>query len=307
MKINYFEVSAFTYKGKGGNKAAVVLISKNYSDKILQKIAKKIGFSETAFVFLNNFLKINVRFFTPEKEVDYCGHASLAVAKVLKNRFFNKSYELVNNQFVIITKAGNINITLAKDGKFFISQKLPKFLKIINKKEISELFYFSKSSVALKDNFLITKYPFQVVNTGLSDLIIFIKNHDLLLKLNPDFNKISALQRKYNLDGIHIFTLEKGLNSKIKNIYSRNFSPLLGIPEESATGSATGSLLCYLYKYNIISTEVALEGLNFIQGENLKQKSLVFAYLNFDKNDFSIKEVNIGGDCIIDSIKQISI
>ena len=63
--------------------------------------------------------------------------------------------------------------------------------------------------------------------------------------MKPDFEKITAVSKKYNVIGYHVFTLETKFDS---TAHCRNFAPLYDIPEESATGTSYGALSCYLFK-----------------------------------------------------------
>ena len=84
MKYNLYQIDAFTNKTFGGNPACVVPLENWLSDDILLKISKENAVAETAF-FVMKENKIHLRWFTPEIEMDLCGHATLATAFVLKN------------------------------------------------------------------------------------------------------------------------------------------------------------------------------------------------------------------------------
>jgi len=83
MKINVHCLNSFTYQNSGGNPAGVVLDADNLNCKQMQNIAITLGFSETAFVSNNKICDFKVRFFTPVEEVDFCGHATLAVFSLM--------------------------------------------------------------------------------------------------------------------------------------------------------------------------------------------------------------------------------
>jgi PhzF family phenazine biosynthesis protein len=83
MKYNLYQIDAFTDKTFGGNPACVVPLDKWLTDDMLLKIAKENAVAETAF-FVDNGDKIHLRWFTPDIEMDLCGHATLASAHCLK-------------------------------------------------------------------------------------------------------------------------------------------------------------------------------------------------------------------------------
>lgn len=82
MKLRQYQVDAFTDKVFGGNPAAVVPLSSWLDDSLLQAIAEENKLSETAF-FVSSEKGFQLRWFTPLKEVDLCGHATLATAHVI--------------------------------------------------------------------------------------------------------------------------------------------------------------------------------------------------------------------------------
>ena len=83
MKFNLYQIDAFTYTIFGGNPACIVPLDNWLPDDILLKIAKENAVAETAF-FIDKGEKIHLRWFTPEIEMDLCGHATLATAHCLK-------------------------------------------------------------------------------------------------------------------------------------------------------------------------------------------------------------------------------
>lgn len=104
MKLDIYQINAFTENMFGGNPACVVPLKDWLSDEILLKIAKENAVAETAF-FIVNEQKIHLRWFTPEVEMDLCGHATLASAFVLKNIL---NYE--NDKIVFSTLSGDLII-----------------------------------------------------------------------------------------------------------------------------------------------------------------------------------------------------
>ncbi len=84
MKINLFQVDAFTERIFGGNPAAVCIIEKWLDETLMQQIAAENNLSETAFAVAKDDA-YEIRWFTPNSEVDLCGHATLATAHVLFN------------------------------------------------------------------------------------------------------------------------------------------------------------------------------------------------------------------------------
>jgi PhzF family phenazine biosynthesis protein len=86
MEIKVYTLNAFAKTDHGGNPAGVVLDPDSLSAHDMQKVAAKVGFSETAFVKKSNSADFKVVFFTPNGEVDLCGHATIATFYLLANK-----------------------------------------------------------------------------------------------------------------------------------------------------------------------------------------------------------------------------
>ncbi|QZY53870.1 PhzF family phenazine biosynthesis protein [Crassaminicella profunda] len=278
MKVKVYTLNAFGKSSNGGNPAGVVLNADTLSDNHMQRIAKEVGFSETAFVQKSNDADFKIRFFTPSEEVDLCGHATIACFYVLANKGI-----ISPGKYKQETKAGVLDLEVKMDGTILMNQALPEFLEIIDKKEIANSLNISEDEIA-------SDLPIQIVSTGLKDILIPIKNLDTLLSMKPDFDKITEISKKYNVVGYHAFTLETKLDN---TAHCRNFAPLYDIPEESATGTSNGALSCYLFKYGKVTVENK-NHLIFEQGYSMNKPSEISASLS--TNDENIIAVKVGGN-----------
>lgn len=91
--MNIYIVDAFTNRPYKGNPAAVCILESEISEDLMQSIANEMNLSETAFV-LRQGEEFSLRWFTPEVEVDLCGHATLASAHVLWDEQIFKGHEI---------------------------------------------------------------------------------------------------------------------------------------------------------------------------------------------------------------------
>ena len=124
MKLELYQIDAFTDKIFGGNPACVVPLKKWLSDDILLKITKENAVAETAF-FVDNGDKIHLRWFTPEIEMDLCGHATLATAHCLK---YILNYP--KNKIIFETLSGDLTLSFKDD--FMVWTFPPEFLLFQN-------------------------------------------------------------------------------------------------------------------------------------------------------------------------------
>ena len=109
MKLDLFQIDAFTDKTFGGNPACVVPLNHWLPDDLLLKIAKENAVAETAF-FVDNGEKIHLRWFSPEIEIDLCGHATLATSHCLKTILNYK-----NNKIIFETLSGDLIVSAEND------------------------------------------------------------------------------------------------------------------------------------------------------------------------------------------------
>ena len=107
MKVE--RVSAFAYKNIGGNPAGVLILDEMLSEKQMLEIAKDVNYSETAFL-LKEGNSFRIRYFSPETEIAFCGHATIASGFVLGQKFGLGIYDLVlNNDKIQIKVTKNNN------------------------------------------------------------------------------------------------------------------------------------------------------------------------------------------------------
>ena len=104
MELNLYQIDAFTDSIFGGNPACIVPLENWLDDKILLKIAQENAVAETAF-FVDQGDKIHLRWFTPEIEMDLCGHATLATAHCLKTIL-----HYTDNKIIFETLSGDLTV-----------------------------------------------------------------------------------------------------------------------------------------------------------------------------------------------------
>jgi len=247
MKINVKKVNAFTNSVNGGNPAGVVLNSPVLSDREMAYITKKIHVSETAFVFPGEKTDYMVRFFTPEIEVDLCGHATIATFFTMGvEGFFPKQNRVVVTQE---TKAGVLPVTIE-----FGDNGMVDLVMMTQSKPVLEDIYLDISKIAdslnIKVEEIDSSLPLQRVSTGLFTLPVCVKSFNVLKSMKPDFEKIKKICNKINVGSFHVFTFDTLDSSSL--YHARNFAPVYGINEDPVTGTANGAVCSYLLKNHII-------------------------------------------------------
>ena len=289
MKIKAYKINAFAKTIEGGNPAGVVLNADNLTENDMKKIASVLNLSETAFVMKSNLADFKVRFFTTTQEVDLCGHATIGVFSALLSEGYIKF-----GSYTQETKAGILNVEVKDDLSIMMNQTKPNFYEIIDKEEIAD-------SLNINIGDIDEKLPVQIVSTGLKDIIVPIRNNNILNNMKPDFDKVARISEKYNTIGYHIFTLESLHGAKA---YCRNLAPLYGIQEESATGTSNGALACYLFENGIVNNINCMH-MVFEQGYTMQMPSEIIVSLVIDNNQ--IVEVRVGGKALNLIMKEVEI
>lgn len=212
MKLSLFQIDAFTNKLFGGNPAAVVPLESWIDDSQMQQIAMENNLAETVF-FVPEKEGFHIRWFTPELEIDLCGHATLAAAYVLY-KFLGYDQPMIRFR--------------SKSGELLVSRKGEK-LELNFPASMPEL---------------ITEYPEELLKgLGIPNPVAVYKSRDFvveletqkeLLQVRPDFTMLNKI------DVIGIIVTAPGTNC---DFVSRFFAPNCGIPEDPVTGSSHSTLI----------------------------------------------------------------
>ncbi|WP_164969873.1 PhzF family phenazine biosynthesis protein [Malaciobacter molluscorum] len=272
MKVE--KVSAFAYENRGGNPAGVLILDEMLSEKQMLEIAKEVNYSETAFL-LKQGNSFRIRYFSPETEIAFCGHATIASGFVLGQKFGLGIYELFLND-------GKIQIEVSENNnKIFTSINSVKTYTYDIEKDYIDSFL---DAFSFSKNDLNEKYPIKISFSGINNLILFVKNKKTLQEMKYDFEKVQKLMINKNIVTINILWEEN------ENLFhSRNAFAYGGVYEDPATGSAAIALGEYLRSMGIKkSGEIEI-----LQGFDMKQPSQLF--VNF--SDTPNSSIKVFGAC----------
>jgi len=217
MTNKIYQVDAFTNHIFGGNPAAICPLEQWLSDDQLQNIAMENNLSETAF-YVKDGNRYRIRWFTPEVEVDLCGHATLGTAFILFN------YEHHSGDTIELYSERSGKLTVKKHGDWLTLNFPADKLKQL---KLTEGLY---SGFNLKP---------KAVYKGKTDYLFVFDNESDIKNLNPNFAEIGKL------DCRGIIVTAKGSSV---DFVSRFFTPQCGINEDPVTGSAHTSLTPYWAK-----------------------------------------------------------
>lgn len=295
-KVKVYQIDSFTSTPFGGNPAGVVTEADGLTDDEMQKLAREMNCSETAFVLppTNSAANFRVRFFTPSEEVDLCGHATIAAfyALAAEDKLVLNNVE---NVFYQETKAGILPVTLIKNSsdrleRIVMGQTFPDIIETCNDIEtVAKLLRLEAADLQLNN------LPLQIVSTGLPDMMVPVKNLETLKKASPDFSQLAEYQKSKGFVSIHAFTFET-INPS-NTVHTRDFAPSVNINEEAATGTANGALGAYLVANKAIPLDQNKVSINVEQGYVMDRPSEIFVEITHD-NGF-IEDVKVGGSAVI--------
>ncbi|WP_024769858.1 PhzF family phenazine biosynthesis protein [Aquimarina macrocephali] len=214
MKLKYYQIDAFTDKIFSGNPAKVVQLNEWLEDGLLQNIARENSVDATAF-FIDKGDNIELRWFTPDLELDLCGHATLATAHALTTILGYAKDRITFN-----TKSGQLFVYVKNN---LYEMNLPERNPIE-----AELPNFIKESL--------NKQPTEVLKSR--DYILVYENEEDVRNIRIDKNTFD----KGNIDPGGVAITAKGNHS---DFVSRFFIPQATIFEDPVTGSAHASLTPY--------------------------------------------------------------
>ena len=230
--MDIIRIAAFSYNNKGGNPAGVAICSEMPTEKEMLATAKQVGYSETAFLTqVNDGWRI--RYFAPEMEVPFCGHATIASGAVLGEHFGEGIYKLFINQ-------GEITVSVSKSdkGNLVATLESPKTWSETAPKEYVETL-LKEFNLTIAD--IDINYPVRFAFAGAKHLIVVLKDRKKLAEMSYHFERVKALMQQEGLVTIDLLWVESN-----QLFHSRNPFPIGGVYEDPATGAAAAALAGYL-------------------------------------------------------------
>lgn len=223
----------------GGNPAGVVLDADALSEGQMLAIAGRIGLSETAFVSRSETEGFKLDFFTPNRRIAHCGHATIAafsyLAELGRIGDGETSKETVDGPRKIIIR----------DGAAYMEQLAPRYEEAGDWADLGVSREDVLASLGLSAADLDPRLEPLLVNTGNSFVIVAVRDTGVLRSIRPEFKAIEAISEKLDLIGFYVFTTAGASDGA--DATTRMFAPRYAIEEESATGMAAGPLACVLH------------------------------------------------------------
>lgn len=295
--LQFYQTDVFTSEPFGGNPLAVFPDPGELTEREFQQIAREMNLSETVFVLppTDTRAVAKIRIFTPSQEIPFAGHPILGTFYVLGTLKRLPLQEPVTKVFYechlgvfpleLIVLKGQIE-------QVMMSHPSPEFLEVVSQMET--LFELAKALGVQKAQIVDSPFPVEIVSTGLPVLIVPIRTLTAIKSMEVNHSAVREICARLGTNGIMVYTtmtLEESAT-----VHTRMFADPIGIPEDPATGSASGALGAYLVKNGVVdvgpTTEVVIE-----QGYEIDRPSRILVQVFSD--DDMIQEIKVGGQVVM--------
>jgi trans-2,3-dihydro-3-hydroxyanthranilate isomerase len=275
----YRVVDVFTTQPLEGNQLAVFLDSSGIDDGTMQKIAKELDLAETTFVTPASRpdCAVRVRIFTPAREMLFAGHPTIGAGFVLLDAgIVPKNTE----RFALEEGVGAVPVRVEAGERPMIWLCTPpiRFGKSYDRALCAQ-------ALSLNSSDLLDVAP-EIVSAANPAVFIAVKDKRAVDRASLDARGLATLKDK-NEDSIFAFVF----TPTPEGAYSRMFAPEHGVPEDPATGSATGPLAAFMMRHGLVS---GAAGTRFVseQGTKMGRRSLLYVLIHGEQGADGIE---VGG------------
>ena len=291
-RLHYHRVNVFTDRAFSGNPLAVITNGRGVVTETMQAIAKDFNLSETTFVLPPDDQRHDwrLRIFTPVNELPMAGHPTVGTSFVLAREHLIDTTKREAN-IVLEEGVGPIAVRVEFDdgtpSYAEMSQPLPVFGPRFDDRRAEMA---GMISLGVED--LDPKLPVEVISCGVPTLIIPLRNLDAARRARP---RTDLMVQAIGHGAPHVvlmFTREVEFPGS--NVHTRVFSPLNGVPEDPATGAASGPLGCYLVRHGVVVRENPSK---IISEQGIEMGRTSFISITIERTNDEISAVKIGGQC----------
>ena len=257
--------AAFSDHPSGGNPAGVVLDASGLDPRKQLVVAKRVGYSETAFLtpHPSTPAEYDIRFFSPEAEVPFCGHATVAAAVALAERDGA-------DQSTFHLAAYSIPITTTVDATGQITASFTTVKPSVEDLDPGDLDE-ALEALRWRAEDLDDKYPPRIAYAGARHLILAAKSRWRLSVLDYDFERLRSFMNRRDLTTVDL------VFAGTDNLFdARNPFPVGGVYEDPATGAAAAALGAYLRHLGLVALPARV---SVVQGVEMGRPSLITVHV----------------------------
>jgi PhzF family phenazine biosynthesis protein len=295
MTTTVLHFDVFTSHIGKGNPAGIVLDGDNIDDVAMQAIAKTVGFGDTAFVSSSQTADFRIRYFSPGKEVELCGHATIA-ASIALHVYGSLTGKIFPVDFVFETKAGNLPIKIDLDAAgerlVFMSQAPARFAQFNGDRSLLA------RVLGITTHDLDPALPITYGFTGRWTLVVPVRGLSVMRKIQPQPADFAAVLHEVPNASIHPVCFE--VIDANATMHARHFSsPGSGTFEDPVTGTASGVLGAFYRKFVNVSERIA-QPIMIEQGYEMGREGCVLVWANPNTDSYDVQIA--GTACFVEQL-----
>lgn len=257
-------LTAFSDDPEGGNPAGVVLDATGMTDSEMLTVAAEVGCSETAFLtpHADRENSYQIRYFSPETEVAFCGHATIASGIALGRQYGDGIYELSTNAGPV-----EVDVTVAGTSVVATLTSPPATLQPLD----PDLVYDILDALDWDEEDLDSRFTPAVGFVGNAHPILVVDSRERLASLDYDYDVLRELMIENCWTTVQLVFPDEG-DPHGRRWHSRNPAPAVGIYEDPATGSAAAALGAYFRDTGVYGTG---DHVTIFQGDDMGRPSSI--------------------------------
>ncbi len=297
-EYRFIQVDVFTARPFGGNPLAVFPEAEGLTTEEMQRLAREMNLSETTFVFPPQASRADfkVRIFTPAKELPFAGHPVVGTHWALAHLGRVDLREPVTQvcfELGVGVLPADLHVVGGRVERVVMTQDRLTFHAVLE--DVTAL----AAGLGLAPAAIIeTGLPVHVVSTGVPQMMAPVRSLAEVQRLDAAQIDVAALNRACragDTECVMVFTLET--ERPESTVHVRMFAPLLGVPEDPATGSANGALGAYLVRHRAIPVTEPTTSIVSEQGAEINRPSTL--YVEVDSRAEEITAVRVGGQVVL--------
>jgi trans-2,3-dihydro-3-hydroxyanthranilate isomerase len=290
--FSYLHYDVFTGEALLGNQLAVFTDARGMETAVMQRVAREMNFSESTFLLPAEQpgTDVRMRIFTPNNEMPMAGHPTIGSTFALAE---TGAIAPGSGRFVFGLNIGPTPVDLEWQGSrlrfAWMTQPLPAFGAEEGDRGAVA------AALGLGAGDLADGLPVQEVSCGVTFLVVPLRSKEVVDRAISDASAVRRLAASRGTS-LPVFLFAMSPAGSAETVYSRMFAPDFGIPEDPATGSASGPLGCYLVRYGLVTADAAGRIVS-LQGAAMGRASRI--HIAIGGSAAAIAAVKVGGEAIL--------
>jgi len=309
-RLLWKQVDVFADRPLCGSPVAVFLDGRSLDPDEMAAVAREINLAETAFVLppTTPEAAYRIRTFVPGKERQFAGNAALGAAFALAEEGAFQLFEPLTTVFEE-TAAGVLPVELEVIGghpvRAGMNQTPPPVCGRVFGRPGSQVIAALAAALGVELEDVVGRGLFpQIVDTGVSHLMVCIDDQTLLAGLKPDMSALGRISEQLAFEGFSVFA-PRPLDPTAQ-VHVRFFAPGSAMPEDPATASAAAGLGAYLAKWQIIHPEkTGMARFILEQGVEIERPSYIEVAVGVDPLDREVFPVRVSGSCFTSAAGEL--